>query len=782
MLFMCNAVFAATLSEVYLSEKEQEATFDYLLDVKIQQDYEGDWRIEDNHPHRYAQYQKAVRRIEELVREERGWQAILPMLRSMGDGVKDLATEFGWKRDTTSFFNVDYPWVAPIIHHKGDLIINQSIELDYPLLVEGNLRVNGNLVLRNRAVPMVVTGDLEARNLLYGLMMNDEEEHLFVKGKVRLTGYAFMEGRTKTFDHDLSANQVFSLFTSEPNEFSDTHLENNGHNNERNQPRLHAFPDDPALVRPSILPWSGEVDFDLLAQYLQHGHEPFAYSHRDKQPQHPWDQFFDAWVKRADASWVYPEIIGAKMVSMKRDDFSKKNRKPLKEAGFNYIDVLGDLRTGRGFLIYQNDLFPDNYIEDPDAFEKMFGKPPLNTYQTMSPDQYPSMKQLFLRYERSDFNKLLSGDIVDASYSSYYNNGLGEEHEIQTLFIKEKPFLDKDPYLAIFWLLHFGLIFDERYHEVLELAEKQSNPLLSSAISFFEQGGYEQVSAYSGRLFEIDPILTDGGQLRVPSGKEVFQQFHSDYIYAYYSKNQIRNANTISALLYAIEHDFMGNNALEKAELLVKTAQKNNLWSVVSIPDKPRINKLAWRYVLLYSPDVDISDKQRADWKAAIDNYHAKQNPRPVRFWEEIGIKNPNTEEEKAKFIAQLLVGDYSDALKQLQANKNGDTLLHEITYEVMEYIDNHSDKKLKVDSDTLLFFIDWAIENQIAEYYLRSVLSQLAIHESLKLSTWIDKKLNKPRLRWATTHDENGRLDSIVNIIKILKEYSSQAPVYEYE
>jgi hypothetical protein len=758
---------AATLSETYLTKQEQESYFDYRIDVAIQRGDTGNWNIPDNHPNLYAQFLKTVQSIEKLQQKGVNWQNVTEMLKS----AEREPLHLGWSDTVASNFSHYYPWVVPIIHHKGDLTIDQTIELDYPLLVEGNLQINGNLVMQHEHIPLIVTGNLNAHHLLYDISKS-KVGHLFVKQKLTLSGYAFIEGKTKYFDHNLSAKQIFSLSTYD---FCGSNLGHyiSGIECSESNPNPQVFPDDPSLTRPSILAWEEELDTHILGEYLLHDLEPFAYAFTDKQQEQPWSLFFNAWKKFAKNQWSHPEIFGAKKVNLKSSEFSKANRKILEKAEVSSLDVWADGRTGRGFYSINHDLFPNACIEDPEAYEKKFGKPLLDLYLTMAPDQYTSTCRLAWWFGESDFTNLLHGDLDSPSYFPYSLQGIGDEQQVNQRFIQGKHLLDKDPYLAMFWLLRFGLTFDERYDEVLKLAKTQDNAQLKSAISFFEQGAYQQVSAYAGRILEFDTLLTEDGQPRLSSGKEAFQQFHSDYIYSYYSNNDIRNANTIKALRYAIEHDFMGETAIDKAKLLVEIAEKNKLWSEISIIDKPQRNELAWKYILLHHPKNKISDVQRANWQRSIQSYQEKRTPQTDKFWEIINTTKPESDTDKAAFSAKLLAGQYFEAVKQLQTRETGITLLYEFTYDVLNYINQHRDDKLEANQKALLFFIEIATENQISTYYLHDALSLLEVNAPNRLRTWIYKKLQKPRLRWADheyNYDEIGGVKDIVTILNDFK------------
>jgi len=77
---------------------------------------------------------------------------------------------------------------------------------------------------------------------------------------------------------------------------------------------------------------------------------------------------------------------------------------------------------------------------------------------------------------------------------------------------KEKQFLTDDPHLALYWLIHFGLLMDKRYQEVKELFGESQHELILGGLAFFEaleknsnfviKGGYNSDKETLKTLFQ----------------------------------------------------------------------------------------------------------------------------------------------------------------------------------------------------------------------------------------------------------------------------------------
>ncbi len=257
-LLLCSQpLFSKTLSSQYLSPQDQLKYQAYFQLVERQRETGEDLLIERRYSVLVNQFAQSADKMIRFVQYHQGWGDIFFMLK--GTEACEDSNAFRWgSGKVCEWMGVD--WVAPILHHQGDLTIEQSVELDMPLLVEGNLTIKGNLILKRENTPLVVTGDIRANHLLYGLMMTNQGPHLFVKGKTLLTGYAFMEGATITFDPRLSCKATYALgLVVLPSS--------------RSTSKSKLFPDTPGRLCPGILQYSdfyqrNEFSLEALEQCL----------------------------------------------------------------------------------------------------------------------------------------------------------------------------------------------------------------------------------------------------------------------------------------------------------------------------------------------------------------------------------------------------------------------------------------------------------------------------------------------------------------------------------
>ena len=602
---VANMSSAASLSSTYLSPGVRSLYAEYLNDVKAQQDTYEDLMIEQRHAMLYKQFTAAVQRMRYLA-EEQGWPEI-----TLGLKTEDKPA-FSWG-DTYHAMDSEHDWVVPIIHHKGDLRLNNSIKLDMPLLVEGDLHIEGSLVMTDEDVPLIVLGSLNARHLFYRLDMSHYGPHLFVRDGVRLDGYAFLGGETETFDQGLKAKGVFDFYPIPI--FRNRLSENNPADVSADVlANLLPFPGSPAEVRPGILNTDVRLDEEVLEKYLLLDIDPFTFQIPRSEVDKPWSDLLNQWMAICYDSFRYPELSGGRtLVHLPPQAFSIEVQKEFEKEKITSISVMLDLRVGNGFYTYEGEFFNDTRPFRQISESYTGSRNPVERHS-----DYPSTFSLAERY-KDTFAALFYGEVN--GYDNLSFSDVWKTNTSDRLYERERALLSDNPYLSLYWLLHFGLVFDDRFDEVLEIVKHQKNPTLDAAILFFQNRAYEyDTSSYVdydfGRLEQL--FLPDGG-LVFHTGNEVFRSYHSDYIYAYYLNHHHRNSGAVGALSYAISNDYSGLS-LEKAIMLIEAARSSGSWDLIEIPAKPLRNEFAWNYIHLFNPLLSTNDEAKVGWMKILLN------------------------------------------------------------------------------------------------------------------------------------------------------------------
>ena len=171
----------------------------------------------------------------------------------------------------------------------------------------------------------------------------------------------------------------------------------------------------------------------------------------------------------------YPEYAGCEMLYVDDEDLEEDSY-ILPEAG---DWVVNDLRGQSGTYGVSHEDFGIEYVElkDPDEYDVDYDLKIIK----LKVDVY----DLMYRYQR--IAKLFS------SWSSTYVTfrDIKDVENGSDNYEEEKLFFVEDPYLALYWLNHFGLTLDKRYNEVVAIIQEnnliEKLDYLKEPLAFFEK-------------------------------------------------------------------------------------------------------------------------------------------------------------------------------------------------------------------------------------------------------------------------------------------------------
>lgn len=177
-------------------------------------------------------------------------------------------------------------------------------------------------------------------------------------------------------------------------------------------------------------------------------------------------------------------------------------------------------------------------------------------------------------------------------------------HAEQT-FEKEKQLFQEDEYVLLYWVLHFGLLGDERYLLLKEQALQVNITLLKDAVALVDFLTYG--------IGEIQGLNDD-------FLKQYYQKlFHYTYTHSYHSS------------LVAYKHSLMRSN--EKVYWLVRSANLQDDWKSLhkNISNLPQ-DKQSLSYILAHNPYIDELEQKKyatkylIEMKTYIDEYSISLN------------------------------------------------------------------------------------------------------------------------------------------------------------
>lgn len=136
-----------------------------------------------------------------------------------------------------------------------------------------------------------------------------------------------------------------------------------------------------------------------------------------------------------------------------------------------------------GFLVYdtRNNTGIFNLSHEYDVYKMLRGSRQNKAFEGKEKNKFQvSTKELLNRYIwiANCFRPQLLPNIF-----SHWSNS----KSIDRAFKKEKSILNDDTYLALYWLMHFGMTEDDRYNDVAKLMANSDAPYIQDCLAFWEE-------------------------------------------------------------------------------------------------------------------------------------------------------------------------------------------------------------------------------------------------------------------------------------------------------
>ena len=337
----------------------------------------------------------------------------------------------------------------------GDLIFCQNEKRS--LLITGDLKVNGTLFFKEgcREQILIVAGNVEAKHFVYDYLSYNHKpiflNDIYVSGVTYLAaGSRYWDVniggtlKTKTLIHNkmLLVDPMIVYEDEYHLQYLDDALFNTGGYLEESS-LYHSLKQNKNIIKES----SGKQGFnqaelaDAFSSYL------------------------------SEWATLYYKFAG----------FEKLHYSKGKYAGTCYVgsgdEVLMDIRTQSG-----------RYCMDHDTLKLT----PLDRLEPKSGFEPPSVKLAYrfywIMWTFSDWEHRDDGPL------DYWKN----PKQINQVFENGKPYFKNDPHLALYWILHFGLLGDPQYAEIKAIMKNSNHGLIKGAIAFIDT--YQETGTFPKRL------------------------------------------------------------------------------------------------------------------------------------------------------------------------------------------------------------------------------------------------------------------------------------------
>lgn len=199
-------------------------------------------------------------------------------------------------------------------------------------------------------------------------------------------------------------------------------------------------------------------------------------------------------------------------------------------------------------------------------------KPAIEEFSPSSGNTVLSTEALYARYAWicTDLFDNCSESYIDIE--KYYFNS---KEAIDALWEKEKTVIHSDVFLALYWLLHFGFLFDQRFTEVKDIIdkmaeqEKEKLSLVGNALDLFESDHFANPVKIECRYKEKRKDDDKAQEFET-----IFLRRRSHLTSWYYREVDSFNEWTIPFLIYPDPDE----KYTEKVYFLKKNIEKHNTW------------------------------------------------------------------------------------------------------------------------------------------------------------------------------------------------------------
>jgi hypothetical protein len=169
-------------------------------------------------------------------------------------------------------------------------------------------------------------------------------------------------------------------------------------------------------------------------------------------------------------------------------------------------------------------------------------------------------------------------------HKEYLFNFWENQERIEEIFKTEKDKLETDEHTLLYWILHFGLLKDERYPEVKA-----------------------KISHFNSRLLNDAVLLVDA----MENGKNTIKNMDDSVRQEYYENIFITGLkHSYGPTFISYKNSDEGNN--KKAYWMVKKAHQNNTWDRLHEDLKEVApDKKALPYILANNPKISLKEQQK---------------------------------------------------------------------------------------------------------------------------------------------------------------------------
>ncbi len=351
-------------------------------------------------------------------------------------------------------------------HIKGDYIFsskNENYSENKTIIIEGDLIVDGTLFFtENNDNYIIIKGDLKAKNLIVNWSVN----LIYVEGKIEISNI------TKSCFRLIGEQAKTHILLHENREVLD--LKSNFKYDYEVSYYSDAITNKEVVTKDyyNLLKWDEEKIYELLTQ-----NKPFL-KEKLENTKTDLDEYYKNKFEKQMLDWgqFYPDYAGCEVLCISEDNEIKGNC--IYPGGGDW--VVNDLRGKSGTYGVSHDDYSicKLKVKNPAEFKIDYTQKPLKLLVGAKElmERYVDISMLYMNWAHRKTVAFTTEKEREDFYKKYE---------------KEKKAFVEDPYLALYWLNHFGATLDKRYDEVLKIVEEnqltEKLEILKEPIAFFKK-------------------------------------------------------------------------------------------------------------------------------------------------------------------------------------------------------------------------------------------------------------------------------------------------------
>lgn len=352
------------------------------------------------------------------------------------------------------------------MHIKGDYTCSfkNTFSIDKKLIIiEGDMIVEGTLYFKENNNYIIIKGNLKAENLI---LKNYDCELIYVEGNVDIkeitkTSYRLIceNAKTKILLH--THREALDIITNFNYDYEVSIYSK-------------AITNKNVITKDILgfLCWNEEEIVHLLANNQSFLTDKIENTKTDL------DEYYKNKFENRMLDWgyFYPEYVGCEILSISEDNEIKGNCIYPGSGDWVINDIRG--KSGTYGVSHEDYSICKLKVNNPEDYNIDYTQKPLNLMVNVKElmSRYVDISMLYMNWAHRKTVSFSTEAELKSKYKKYES---------------EKVAFKDDPYLALYWLNHFGVTLDKKYDEVVAIINKynltEKLPILKEPLAFFKK-------------------------------------------------------------------------------------------------------------------------------------------------------------------------------------------------------------------------------------------------------------------------------------------------------